>query len=71
MYDLSIPNARPGKCEKCRGSGHYAFGAVINGRPSRGGTCYSCRGTGKQTAADIRRNTTYNVHKVARILAYD
>ncbi len=67
MYDLSIPNAKPGKCAKCRGTGEYRWGAVVNGKPSNSGQCHSCRGTGRQTERDIRRNETYNRHKLARL----
>jgi DnaJ-class molecular chaperone len=69
MYDLSVPNARPGKCEKCSGRGIYCFGgAVVNGVfQGQSGPCHSCNGTGRQTAADIRRNIAYNRYKIARI----
>jgi hypothetical protein len=67
MYDLSQPNDAPGLCSKCRGSGVYGWGAVVNGQPKHSGTCFSCRGTGKQDKADIRRNRTYNRHKINRI----
>jgi DnaJ-class molecular chaperone len=67
MYDFAVPNARPGQCEKCRGSGRYAWGAVINGQPSKIGPCHSCRGTGQQSRRDIRRNVAYNRHKLAQI----
>jgi len=33
MYDLSQPNAKPGTCIKCKGSGSYGWGACINGNP--------------------------------------
>ena len=69
MYDLSMPNVKPGQCCKCKGTGFYAFGPVINGKPSKGGTCFSCGGTGKQTKKDINRNHTYNKHKVIRIMS--
>ena len=65
MYDMSIPNAEPGPCAKCNGTGEYRWGAVINGKPSKSGQCHSCRGTGKQTQHDIRRNVAYNRHKLA------
>jgi hypothetical protein len=67
MYDLSQPNELPGKCCKCRGTGIYSWGAVVNGKPSKSGTCFSCRGTGKQDRRQIARNHTYNKYKVARI----
>jgi len=67
MYDLSVPNAKPGRCEKCRGTGRYSWGAVINGKVQNSGACHSCRGTGAQSRADIARNHTYNRHKIAQI----
>lgn len=67
MYDLSVPNEKPGTCAKCSGSGLYSWGTVVNGKPSFTGKCKSCGGTGKQTWADIRRNETYNRHKISRI----
>lgn len=67
MYDLSVPNARPGKCAKCGGSGVYCWGPVVNGTPRHSGKCNSCGGTGEQTVKDIRRNQAYNRHKLARI----
>jgi DnaJ-class molecular chaperone len=69
MYDLAVPADKPGQCPKCRGTGIYAWGAVINGQPSRSGQCHSCRGTGRQHRADIARNRAYNRHKVALICA--
>ena len=71
MYDLSVPNDRPGTCAKCHGSGLYVWGAIVNGQPTHSGPCHSCQGTGVQTRDDITRNRVYNKHKVARILAAD
>lgn len=68
MYDLSQPNDKPGTCAKCKGSGVYRWGAVVNGVPQHGGTCFSCRGTGRQDRRQIRRNRAYNRHKVAALL---
>jgi DnaJ-class molecular chaperone len=67
MYDLSVPNARPGVCSKCRGKGVYGWGAVVNGVCEKQGRCWSCKGTGRQTRSDISRNHAYNRHKVAVI----
>jgi len=67
MYDLSMPNEKPGVCCKCKGTGTYGWGASVNGKMTHSGTCYSCLGTGKQTVKDIKRNNTYNKHKVAWI----
>ena len=41
MYDLSQPNAKPGQCVKCKGTGAYHWGPVVNGKPSKGGTIYT------------------------------
>lgn len=71
MYDLSQPNDREGTCVKCKGSGRYAWGAFVNGKPTHSGMCYSCRGTGKQDRRQIKRNETYNRHKIAKIFASD
>jgi hypothetical protein len=71
MYDLSIPNDKPGQCAKCRGTGVYSWGAVVNGKPTHTGMCFSCRGTGKQSSKQIRRNHTYNRFKIAAICASD
>jgi DnaJ-class molecular chaperone len=67
MYDLAVPNAKPGPCEKCRGRGIYSWGAVTNGRPAKSGRCHSCNGSGQQSARDMRRNTAYNRFKIATL----
>ena len=67
MYDMAVPNQKPGTCAKCNGSGIYAWGAVVNGKPTKSGPCHSCRGTGKQQVSDIKRNEAYNRHKLANI----
>lgn len=69
MYDLSQPNAKPGPCDKCKGTGTYRWGASVNGRMSHAGTCFSCRGTGRQDGRQIRTNHTYNRHKIARMFS--
>lgn len=67
MYDFAVPNTKPGKCEKCSGSGTYRWGATVNGQPRHSGPCHSCGGTGEQSVKDIRRNQAYNRHKIALI----
>jgi DnaJ-class molecular chaperone len=67
MYDMSQPNDKPGQCGKCRGSGEYRWGAVINGKSQHSGKCNSCGGKGHQDAADIRRNEAYNRFKLQRL----
>ena len=58
MYDLSVPNAKPGRCEKCRGIGRYSWGAVINGKPQHAGRAGRLakisRGTSPITATRLR-----------------
>lgn len=67
MYDLSVPNEKPGVCAKCKGTGMYCWGASVNGKFANQGTCYSCEGTGRQDANKIVRNHVYNKHKIAMI----
>ncbi len=67
MYDMAQPNAKPGKCCKCSGSGVYAWGAIVNGQPTKSGPCHSCGGTGEQTPRDIKRNVAYNRYKLSNI----
>lgn len=51
-------------CDKCRGTGVYLWGAVINGWPSRQGQCFQCNGKGYTDSRDRRRNKYYWNHKV-------
>jgi DnaJ-class molecular chaperone len=67
MYDLSMPNAKPGECCKCQGSGLYRWGAVVNGKATHEGTCFSCKGTGRQDSKQIKTNITYNRFKIAQM----
>ena len=67
MYDLSQPNSKLGQCGKCKGTGEYVWGAVVNGKPSKSGKCFSCRGTGQQDWRQIKRNEAYNRHKIVSI----
>ena len=67
MYDMAMPNDKPGSCCKCRGTGVYSWGVCINGKMQHNGTCYSCRGTGRQDWRQIKRNETYNRYKIVRI----
>jgi len=64
MYDMAVPNDKPGVCAKCKGSGVYSWGASVNGKMQHSGPCHSCRGTGKQSRRQIMRNQTYNRHKL-------
>ena len=61
--DFAVVNSKPGRCEKCRGTGTFGWGASVNGKMTHSGTCYSCRGTGKQDATQIARNACYNRNK--------
>ena len=71
MCDLAEPNAEPGPCRKCHGTGFYQWGTVVNGKCRESGPCHSCRGTGHQTAADIRQNEAYNRYKINEIFRAD
>lgn len=50
------------KCDNCRGTGRYSWGACINGVMQHSGPCYRCEGKGKQTFGDMRRNRGYDYH---------
>ena len=67
MYDFAVVNRSPGQCEKCRGTGQYCWGAIVNGKPTHSATCHSCRGTGQQTRKDMARNAAYNRHKISQL----
>lgn len=47
------------KCERCRGTGEYIWGAIVNGVPTHRGVCFHCGGKGHQDEADKRRNRNY------------
>jgi len=55
-------------CEKCRGTGTYGWGAVVNGKISHSGPCFRCNGTGRETARDFRRNLAYDSFAFRRAL---
>ena len=50
-------------CNRCRGTGTYVWGAVVNGVPSHSGPCFRCKGKGYQDQADARRNFGYDMHR--------
>jgi DnaJ-class molecular chaperone len=67
-YDMAQPADHAGdQCPKCRGSGVYAWGPVVNGKVTHTGQCHSCAGKGFQTLSDIRRGETYNRHKIINL----
>jgi hypothetical protein len=54
------------KCERCKGSGTYYWGASINGRMTNSGPCARCGGDGKMTFDDMRRGRAYDNHSIQR-----
>ena len=68
MYDMSVPNAKPGPCAKCKGTGLYQWGACVNGKMQFSAMCFSCQGTGQQSKSQIKRNVAYNHFKLKRIM---
>jgi hypothetical protein len=54
------------KCERCRGTGTYSWGACINGRMTHSGSCARCGGNGVMTFDDMRRGRAYDNHAIAR-----
>ncbi len=53
------------KCPACLGTGkYYGKGHVENGRfIGYIGDCYRCGGKGRQTMADVQRNTAYDMRR--------
>lgn len=54
------------KCERCRGTGTYSWGACINGRMTHSAPCARCGGNGKMTFDDMRRGRAYDEYAIAR-----
>ena len=54
------------KCERCRGTGTYYWGACINGRMTHSASCARCGGDGKMTFDDMRRGRAYDSNAIAR-----
>lgn len=54
------------KCERCRGTGTYYWGACINGRMTHSAPCARCGGKGWMTFDDMRRGRAYDNHAIAR-----
>lgn len=52
------------KCERCRGTGTYSWGACINGRMTHSAPCARCGGDGKMTFDDMRRGRAYDNHSI-------
>jgi DnaJ-class molecular chaperone len=67
--DVSAPNASPGRCGQCRGSGVQRWGPSVNGVGKYAGACNACRSVGHQGRADIARNHAFYRHQLRRILA--
>ena len=51
---------KPVPCDKCRGTGTYYWGAMVNGVMTHSGPCFRCEGQGTQTDGDQRRNYGYD-----------
>jgi hypothetical protein len=43
------------KCDRCQGTGTYAWAGTLNGKPIHTGTCYHCLGSGRMGQDDFRR----------------
>jgi len=52
------------KCERCRGSGTYRWGACVNGRMTHSAPCARCGGDGTMTFDDMRRGKVYDNHAI-------
>ena len=54
------------KCDRCKGSGTYYWGASINGRMTHSASCARCGGKGHMDFDDMRRGRAYDNHSIAR-----
>lgn len=54
------------RCWRCRGTGIYQWGAVVNGKCTHSGACYQCQGKGWQSDDDKRRNAAYMRYAIVR-----
>lgn len=52
------------RCDKCRGTGTYSWGACVNGVMTHSGLCNRCHGKGQQDQDDYRRNYGYDNYAV-------
>jgi hypothetical protein len=56
------------ECERCRGTGVYKWGAVVNGKPTHTGTCYQCCGAVRQGQDDYKRNYGHILYSISRAI---
>jgi hypothetical protein len=54
------------RCERCRGTGTYYWGACINGVMSKSAPCARCGGKGWMDFDDMRRGRAYDNHAISR-----
>jgi hypothetical protein len=54
------------KCERCKGTGTYRWGACVNGRMSHSASCARCNGKGRMDFGDMRRGRAYDNHAICR-----
>jgi hypothetical protein len=54
------------RCERCRGTGTYSWGACINGVMSHSAPCARCAGKGRMDFDDMRRSKAYDAYAIAR-----
>lgn len=56
-------------CDRCQGTGIYAWGGTVNGKSVHTGDCYRCEGHGTQGQDDYRRNYGHTLHMIASAIA--
>lgn len=54
------------RCERCKGTGIYSWGACINGCMSHSASCARCAGKGYMTFDDMRRGKAYDVFAIIK-----
>lgn len=57
---VSVDRSALIECDRCRGTGVYAWGGTVNGKPVHTGECFRCGGKGEQDAHDRKRNHNYD-----------
>jgi len=81
VADLLLPNASPAEyvgaaaeattiCNRCHGTGTYAWGGTVNGKPVHTGDCFRCEGKGVQDQDDYRRCIAYDRHAIRRACGF-
>ena len=56
-------------CDKCKGTGTFRWGAVVNNKPLYSGPCFRCGASGTMSFADMARCLAYDDNRTRRLLS--